>query len=683
MHLEVYVLQSSSKRSGWEQCSPASPGPYGVNGEETVVSLGNQLKNGSLSSLLEGTSREEDSHPGRGDAAGRHNHLKLVTARRSCSYPPRRAIAASPRSSPFFVSSFPTWKAVQVQGLRRAVSAAAAIPHGMRSISVAASHTVKTCTANRKHKVFYEPPAMTYFSSQVRMARELRSQDTERRKGPIARRESRSVATSGLGKESRERCLRISPSFAPLCGNELIVGVLPTTSLLKHRSFVLSALRTVPSHAPHYLSSRNLLPGQNSLPLPLARATIPLPRSGDCERGGQRRKYTVTVVYLKYPAPAVKATSNNRASEKVFFISPARHFPFRLSFPFLGELRFLAARNFQPRKWLTQPMCHLERRSGQEAMTACRQDFIPPASRCSGWARGLCSGIRFCCSQNWLGRCPAVKLIRARRFRGYRRRGLGEPVFHDIPQVSHTGGDSQISSGTPESVSRFASSFSRWLRQNPFGLPPSLDSRRSSYSAISFEPDTWDPKFGVWRQDKLPERSVRDGYLVYVDMKGKKWQAQEAEIARVLNYEVRSPVCLNLFLGRCLESNSTSSPFRSEGAMIRGLNRFTPSSWLPKGLCQSTGYLTYLRTFGGWNHLASNFKCSSCESPFKRDPMYPCADQPMAQPSAACAHKTLKQSYPGGHPKDARRIHVFILPFSLNTLQRKSSSPWEYPVLNR
>ncbi|EAS30813.3 uncharacterized protein CIMG_13042 [Coccidioides immitis RS] len=115
----VDVLQSSSKRSGWEQCSPASPGPYGVNGEETVVSLGNQLKNGSLSSLLEGTSREEDSHPGRGDAAGRHNHLKLVTARRSCSYPPRRAIAASPRSSPFFVSSFPTWKAVQVQGLRR------------------------------------------------------------------------------------------------------------------------------------------------------------------------------------------------------------------------------------------------------------------------------------------------------------------------------------------------------------------------------------------------------------------------------------------------------------------------------------------------------------------------------------------------------------------------------------
>nr|KMM67321.1 hypothetical protein CPAG_03656 [Coccidioides posadasii RMSCC 3488] len=244
------------------------------------------------------------------------------------------------------------------------------------------------------------------------------------------------------------------------------------TSLLKHRSFVLSALRTVPSHAPH---SRNLLPGQNSLPLPLTRATIPLPRSGDCERGGQRRKYTVTVVYLKYPAPAVspnatafrlnghargdprklslsfwnytrgycgigcyippihslqsffggftqttryadsliggwqislksdvsqdpsglaflvllEATSNNRASEKVFFISPARHFPFRLSFPFLGELHFLAARNFQPRKWLTQPMCHLERRSGQEAMTACRQDFIPPASsRCSGWARG-------------------------------------------------------------------------------------------------------------------------------------------------------------------------------------------------------------------------------------------------------------------------------------------------------
>nr|KMM67320.1 hypothetical protein CPAG_03655 [Coccidioides posadasii RMSCC 3488] len=60
--------------------------------------------------------------------------------------------------------------------------------------------------------------------------------------------------------------------------------------------------------------------------------------------------------------------------------------------------------------------------------------------------------------------------------------------------------------------------------------------------------DTWDPKFGVWRQDKLPERSVRDGYLVYVDI--------------------------------------TSSPFRSEGATIRGLNRFTPSSWLPKGLCQ-------------------------------------------------------------------------------------------------
>ncbi|EFW22881.1 conserved hypothetical protein [Coccidioides posadasii str. Silveira] len=96
----VDVLQSSSKRSGWEQCSPASPGPYGVNGEETVVSLGNQLKNRSLSSLLEGTSREEDSHPGRGDAAGRHNHLKLVTGR-SCSYPPRRAIAARPGSSPF------------------------------------------------------------------------------------------------------------------------------------------------------------------------------------------------------------------------------------------------------------------------------------------------------------------------------------------------------------------------------------------------------------------------------------------------------------------------------------------------------------------------------------------------------------------------------------------------------
>ncbi|EFW22883.1 conserved hypothetical protein [Coccidioides posadasii str. Silveira] len=249
-----------------------------------------------------------------------------------------------------------------------------------------------------------------------------------------------------------------------------------------------------------YLSSRNLLPGQNSLPLPLARATIPLPRSGDCERGGQvtfpvllksqkfarlrcRDRLRLTTkwsaeVYRyggvsQIPSPCresechrfstqwarprrsqkalvkllelhqrvlryrllhtantlpffggftqttryadsliggwqislksdvsqdpsglaflvlLEATSNNRASEKVFFISPARHFPFRLSFPFLGELHFLAARNFQPRKWLTQPMCHLERRSGQEAMTACRQDFIPPASsRCSGWARG-------------------------------------------------------------------------------------------------------------------------------------------------------------------------------------------------------------------------------------------------------------------------------------------------------